>query len=393
MEHLTLCEYRRQAYKPLTTLEYQCFIEKNYREFRNKIMSGASGIKPKRLGIHLANRDCSNKCLFCINGGTKHNELSLDSPEIFLDVLHRLLNIRNGEDDYIDEIHFDGDSSDPILPKTLNLFGRSIELIRTLEGQDGKNRLIQVITNGHFIHNLSDEVLQNIDLFNISINAYNRDIYEIYSGTRSFDLVLSNINKLCRFRDKFRSGQFVNASYVLSRIEARGLTNFSENSILRFIEDMNVIGVNGLKFRFDFNEKNEQYQEYIRNFIKAISDSGKFLPMNIHIQPPEHNPGFKYCLAPFIWPVLGPDIRLYPCPHSMKSELELSQDRESVFLIQEGEEKLCNCVCPPFMFSLNKIFNHDMEYDIEFRRAINAYQNSQYRGFSKTNRASFTIST
>jgi wyosine [tRNA(Phe)-imidazoG37] synthetase (radical SAM superfamily) len=355
----------------MTSDEYTIHMDRIYREFRDmRLCAGNTTIVPKYLGIHLANRGCSSKCRFCVSGGEKFDELALENQEEFLYNLQHLLRLNDDKDGYIKEIHFDGDSSDPILPKTSILFQRSIELIRRIEAKDGKNRLIQVITNGHFINKLSKEILLQLDLISISVNAYDKPNYKLYTCTDAFELVMSNIAMLCKLRDDNHTNQFINAGYVLSRDEAKGITNFSESSIEDFVYCLHHTGVNNVKFRFDFHEKSRQYQEDVTSFIKSLSDSGKFKPMTINIQQPHECPGFKYCLSPFLWPVLGPNIKLYACPHSIKNEMEAYYERDSVSLIETDKGPLCNSICQPFMFGLNKRFNNDLKNNPDLLEAV-----------------------
>jgi wyosine [tRNA(Phe)-imidazoG37] synthetase (radical SAM superfamily) len=307
---MSAIEYRQEAYKPMTTDEYQILMDKIYSEFRDMVLSGTGTIVPKYLGIHISNRGCSAKCVFCVSGGAKHEELSLSNPDEFIEILQYLLQLKDDKGNYIKEIHFDGDSSDPILPKTRDLFCRTIDLIEKTEETDGLNRLIQVITNGHFVHRLPEIVLNRIDLFNISVNASNDSIYELYSGTSKscFNRVIKNIESLCRCRDKHKTNQIINVSHIISRDAKRGITNFFESEVKSFTCKMRRIGVNGLKFRFDFHEHDSRYQDYVTKFIREISDSGDYKPLNIYVQMPSSQcSAFKHCLSPFLWPVIGPD--------------------------------------------------------------------------------------
>jgi len=376
--HIPLPEYRQLAYKPMSSDEYAFHIDRVYAEVRNILLhTGNNAIIPKYLGIHIANKGCSSKCRFCVNGGEKYRELALENQEEFLHNLYLLLKQTDDEGRYIKEIHFDGDSSDPILPKTLTLFQRSIELIRKVEKKDGLNRLIQIITNGHFINKLPEDVLDQLDLINISVNGYDKNIYKIISGVDAFVLVMSNIVKLCKYRDDNRTNQFINASYVITRDEAERITNFSESGIIDFLDCLSHIGVNNIRFRFDFNEKSRSFQDYVTEFIKSISDSGKYRPMSIHIQQPHECPGFKYCLSPLVWPVLAPNIRLYACPHSIRNEMELYHKRGSVLLVETDNGPLCNTTCQPFMLGLNQRFNRDLKDQPELLDAVKKYSYSK----------------
>jgi hypothetical protein len=188
---------------------------------------------------------------------------------------------------------------------------------------------------------------------------------------------LSNITRLCKFRDDNRTNQFINTSYVISRDKAEGITNFSESGIEDFVYYLNRIGVNNIKFRFDFCEKSKPFMEYVTRYIKSLSDSGKYYPTAIHIQQPKVCPKFKYCLAPFIWPVLGPDIRIYACPHSIRKETEAYYKGDSVPLMNTDNGPLCNFTCQPFMVGLNKIFNNDMEEHQDLQEAVRNYSYSK----------------
>jgi len=376
--HIPLPEYRRYAYKSMTSDEYDDHVGNIYSKIRDLVLNnGNTSIVPNYLGVHLANRGCSSQCHFCVSGGEKFEESALENQEEFLDNLQRLLTLNDGKGGYIKEIHFDGDSSDPILGKTLPLFQRSVELIRGVEEKDGRNRLIQVFTNGHFIKKLSEDILSQLDLISISVNAYNKTNYLLCTHSDKFELVMSNIAELCKFRDDNRTNQFINASYVVSR--AKGITNFSEPGIEDFLDRLNHVGVNNVKFRVDFHERDKSYQEDVTGFIKSLSDSGKFKPMKINIQQPHVNAqNFKYCLSPFLWPVLGPNMKLYACPHSIKDEMELCHERGSVSLIETDKGLLCNSICQPFMLGLNKRFNKDLECDPDLLEAVKKC------GYSKT---------
>jgi len=377
--HMLLSEYRQYAYKPMTSEEYNIHIERVYSEFRETMLhTGNISIVPKYLGIHLANRGCSSKCRFCVSGGEKHEELALKNQEEFLNNLQQLLTLKDDKGGYIKEIHCDGDSSDPILPKTMILFQRSINLIRSVEREDGKNRLIQVISNGHFINKLPEWILLQLDLISISINAYEKENYKLFTHTDAFELVMSNIAKLCKLRDENYTNQFINVGYVISRDKAIDITNFSESGIEIFLDRLNRTGVNNVKFRFDFHERDKSYQEDVTCFIKSLSDSGKFKPMKINIQQPHECSGFKYCLSPFLWPILGPNIKLYACPHSIKNEMEAYYERASVSSIETDKGLLCNSICQPFMLGLNKKFNKDLENNPDLLEAVKNF------GYSKT---------
>jgi pyruvate-formate lyase-activating enzyme len=370
--------YRQSGLKQMTSSDYSRLIDDFYSEIRGKILCGNKRIVPTSLGLHLANRDCCLKCHFCSGRreGVKVEESALKNPGECLEKLDNILNLADDDGDYVKEIHFDGDSSDPILPKTKDLFQKCVYLIQKTEEEDGLNRMIHVTTNGVYLNRINEEILSQLDLINISVNACNREIYRKiaqrdFSQRDFYSTVLSNIANLCQFKDRNQTSQFVRVSYVISRDESRGICNFFETGIEDFAKQLLSLGVNDLKFRFSYNEKSKSYQDYVTKFIEDIS--GKYKPMTIFLQKPYHScSGFKYCISPLVWPVIGPDAKLYACPHSIKREMELYHKRKALFLVKTDKGSLCNFTCPPFMRRLNEKFNLDME-DPNFLKMVKGY--------------------
>jgi hypothetical protein len=158
---------------------------------------------------------------------------------------------------------------------------------------------------------------------------------------------------------------------------SKRITNFSESGVKDFLDRLYDIGINGVRFRFDFREKDKAYQNYVKHFLEALSDSGIYRTMKIHIQVPNGSPKFKHCLAPFLWPVIAPNIKIYACPHSIKDELEAKYKRESVSLMKTDKGGyLCNGNCNPFMSGLNARFNKNLENNPDLLEAIEKFSYS-----------------
>jgi len=361
-------DIRQTIFRRMTTGSYEENMDKTYLKLKKRF---SLNIVPTRLGIHLANTRCPLECIFCVSNSEKVEERTIQFPEETLQKLEYLLNLVDDNNEYIKEFHLDGDSSDPILPGTIYLFCEIVKLIRETEKRDGRNRIIYLITNGVFLHKLPDNIIKEIDLFNISVNAYDRNVYKDISGKDLFENGLANINYICKYRDVNMTNQFIRVSYVVSRDKTKGINNFSETGIKQFAARLREIGVDDLKFRFDFFEEDKLYHEYVMKFIDKIAND--FKPMTVFIQKPNQRcAGFKYCLAKFEWPVLAPNNQIFECAHAMKSALT---QEKSVYKIDAEEG--CNEICTPFMYGLNKRFNQDMEEDPNFRKMMERYSFSE----------------
>jgi hypothetical protein len=147
--NLSRIEHSAEKYKTMTSDRYEELIRREYSELKKAWLSENGVIIPRKMNIHLACRNCTGHCLFCVQGGVKHTELALASPERTQDFLQRILRLRD-EDSYVSELHFDGDSADPIMRNTADVFTMAVDTIRQVEKDDGckrRNNIINKRTN------------------------------------------------------------------------------------------------------------------------------------------------------------------------------------------------------------------------------------------------------
>jgi len=354
----------------MTSNGYEKLIDNTAVHIKKLLLSENPMLIPREQNNHLCNI-CDLSCKFCESGSKKVENLYIKQPQIFLKNLNYDLNLTDNNGGIITKYHFDGDSGDPVSLLTKDILSKGIQLIRSAEQNDNKNRAVILITNGVHLNKLHEDTLNNIDFCSVSINASDRSDYHSIMQRDRFDHVLENTKKLCLFRDKYQTNQMVQFSYVLYRDEANGITNFSKIKILKFIEQCKEMKLDCLKFRFDFNETSITYQNEVMNFINSIS--GDYKPMSIFIQKPpnlnKYNDGFEYCFVNLLFALRGPDGKRYSGSHCFSEEISKMR---SVFKI-ETEDGICRKSCTPFIRGINERLNKEIRVDGNFRKVIDSF--------------------
>ncbi len=370
---------------------------------------------PYYMNIHLSNKTCNAKCIGCVRGSQKiYHETLREDVEAFKTRIQELLDLRSADGKYrIEEFHFDGDSSDPLMPRNMLCLVEGIKMIKAA----GRN--VEIITNGINLGNAQLlQVIHLVDRVTVSLNATTAAEHEFVSGTKTFNEIMTNIKRVSALISEGHYATRMNISHVLWNRRAKvaefkiaAKTGAGEHLAPRrntrdrrakLIEDeyyygdtflgnieahakelLALPGVDNYVFRFDMNEKSMQFIKNTRKKIEAIKahmglmarprgrfnnrqffdsgpsgidDSGRMVikPFTSQLEAQL----LDHCVASMMWNTLLSDGSFTGCAHNASDYTMLEPISQKPFTLKDVE-MLCARTCPSFIGLLNKMMDLD----------------------------------
>ncbi len=307
---------------------------------------------PYFTNVHLTNRTCSLNCKFCIKGSSFVEEKLITDPMLLASTMHSLLGLNSDNGTYwINEFHFDGDSSDPLMPRSIPTLAEAVHMIKSFPF--GPKRRVEIITNGV---NLMDErfrlLLPHIDLINVSLNATTAKEHADISGRDGqFETIVKGIETLGTDISLFRFNTQINVSHVISRLRD-GTLNLGK------AEDMAArlarYGVKKYLFRFDLRGESSFVKKDVRKRLEAAERNS---PLDLLVKPVEDTHYHDSCVAPLLWLNMLPN-GLYGkgCAHNLNA-VSAAEHYEKKALTPSDLAMICHKHCPSFMGLQNDIYH------------------------------------
>jgi len=326
---------------------YSGVVEKFVSQFVVPGLSSNNSKWPPLLNIHLASSSCSHRCIICIDGNGPMKETLLNNPKDFLKNLEAML-IETQVGSGLQEIHFDGDRSDPILPKTIPVLTEAIKLIKKYDRQ------VHIITNGVYLnHPALKSVLPFVDLITVSLNATCPSEHIAFTRANTWNRIMEGISQV----KQFSPNTVIRISHVITRFND-GSTNLSQ--LKPFLNELVLKGIDRICFRFNFKETDENFINSTLNYLKSIQTES-MLP--VVIKPPMPRHFFRQCIAQYVSATLRSDGKLTLGAHC---DVAHPAGTHNVSKLPDSFKHavFCNRHCPSLLSAINELAERDQRLKI-----------------------------
>jgi len=303
---------------------------------RSRSLSGL----PLYVDVHPTTR-CNLECRWCVNKTNKDTAASETMNDVNIPMyLTKLLEPRPNSPSYSPKrIHFCG--GEPLLRRSVVLAG-----IRFLEGKD---IAVSLVTNGTLLIQEVRLAVLGVESLQVSIDAQDRETYARLKRGDYFEQVLRNLEALANLRSKSNSSLRLVVNYVLCRDNI--------NALHPFLTRLSNIGVDKIQFRTDLTADLETQRALLQEVIGLKYEA----PLSVIIKSPDTpvtRDSFDNCLARFIWIVLGSDLSIYPCAHTVARGFQMGSLIDSnLFEVLEKNIKSpnpnCLRICPSTCGNIN----------------------------------------
>jgi len=254
-------------------------------------------VKPVTAEIHLSNR-CNNACSYC---GQKQNQNGKDMSLENIKLLNKFLTYTG-----VKSVYFSGGGESTL---NKNIFTALDEL---------KNFEKGMITNAVFMPDkLIERYVQDFRWVRISIDAGDNQTYYNIRGTKDFDRVCANIDKLLIERDYHKTGLVVGLQIVVNEHNYRELYNITDE-LLDLFPNINYVNIRPIEALINENIYTAEQLGKIKFSLKNLmSLSNKIIISEKwqEIFAGKKDFGFKICNASDFILTIGVDGDVYPCCH------------------------------------------------------------------------------
>ena len=344
-------------------------------EISTQLLNADEVVFPRVVDIHPVNGRCNLNCAWCIGKkGYKKNDPLVDHFSIrgVDTIIENVLNPKYRKYWPL-EFHICGCDSEPLL--------KSKETSYLIEVLKSKKRTVELITNGLLINIEHAKSLMLLDKLSISLDVITDEDYFLYktNNTRGekkgVTKTIENIEMISRLRNKEARNVSIYVTFVTTP------RTFDPDKWREMFIKLKSVGVNHIQVRSDLNEsfgsviglesKIKEIAEEL-NATELDYDSNDNFDIKYH-SPDQSETSFEKCVAPYFWPAIGMDLKMYRCAHTTisvyQSFLDLKNTDFYEFYIKT-KNKLCkeiDCIgcqkkCPPIINRFNYNCSQGEEY-------------------------------
>ncbi len=321
---------------------------------------------------------CNLSCKWCIGSYVSRKDSvselldnNLKNVENMKKVVDDIISMKKVAKDYltgednefkVERVSFSGITGEPFVSKDSILYA--------IDKLSDAGIRVGIFTNGTLINEDMFDTLLKLKYLLISIDAGNNKTYSKLKcnnkETKTFDEIITTIEKLNKMKQKKKSSLEINVGYIINQY------NYEELYILA--KQLKKVGVHYLRFKTDIASllnMNDNQRKIAKDQINKIKNElcdDKFKIVEIHnvLDDRDKKRDFKKCFVHYLIGNVSADGRVYPCNyHPKKNGYSFGSAIDNKFseiwynmLDYEIDKKIpsiCPPVCDPFKNRANRL--------------------------------------